>query len=49
MLSVKKCKKILEDNSSKKYTDDEVQQIREFLYKSSEIIIENRNKSDEKF
>ena len=40
MLSLEKCKKIL-NNGKKKYTDEEVKQIREYLTMLAEIQIEN--------
>ena len=33
MLTINQCKDILEENSTKKYTDEEVKQIRYLLYK----------------
>ncbi len=42
MLSLDVCKKIL-NNGKKKYTADEVAQIREFLYFMTELESENNN------
>ena len=43
MLSLEKCKKIL-NNGKRKYTDEEVKQIREYLYLLAEFQIENEQK-----
>jgi len=40
MLTLEECKKILNDGSSKKYKDDEVKQLREFLYQLAELQLE---------
>lgn len=42
MLSIDTCKKILNQNG-KKYTNEEVARIREFLYIFSELLINNQN------
>lgn len=49
MLSVKKCKKILEDNGNNKYTDNEVMQIREFLYNSAKLVVKTKEIEDDEF
>jgi len=46
MLTVKKCKKILEDNSNKNYSDEKVIAIREFLYRFSKVVIETKEKEE---
>ena len=43
MLSLEQCKKIL-NNGKKKYKDEEVKQIREYLYMLAEFQIENEQK-----
>lgn len=48
MLTVENCRKILQDNGED-YTIEEVEKIREFLYKMSRIIVETKPvESDEK-
>jgi hypothetical protein len=42
MLSLEKCKNIL-NNGKRKYSDDEVKQLREFIYWLAELEIENEN------
>ena len=48
MLSVKKCKEVL-NKSGTKYTIDEVLAIRESLYLMAEIIYNSKTVSNEKF
>ena len=43
MLVLEQCKKIL-NNGKRKYTDEEVKQIREYLYLFAEFQIENEQK-----
>jgi len=43
MLSLEECKKIL-NNGKRKYKDEEVKQIREYLYMLAEFQIENEQK-----
>ena len=43
MLSLEKCKKIL-NNGKRKYTDEDVKQIREYLYMLAELQYENEQK-----
>ena len=43
MLTLGECKKIL-NNGKKKYTDEEVKQIREYLYMLAEFQNENEQK-----
>ena len=40
MLTLEECKKILNDGSNRKYKDDEVKQLREFLYQLAELQLE---------
>ena len=40
MLTLEECKKILNDGSSRKYKDDEVKQLREYLYQVAELQLE---------
>jgi hypothetical protein len=47
MLSITKCKNILEDDGVSKYTDEEVSQIREFLYNAARMVIETTQKTSE--
>lgn len=42
MISLEECKTILEDNEEY-YSDEEIEKIREFLYKKSEIVINKFN------
>lgn len=42
MISLEECKRILEDNKEY-YSDEEIEKIREFLYKKSEIVINKLN------
>jgi hypothetical protein len=48
MLSIKKCDEILSKNE-KKYTLDQVEKIREYLYQIAGIIYEVNIKEDEEF
>jgi hypothetical protein len=48
MLSIKKCDEILNKNE-KKYTLDQVEKIRDYLYQIAGIIYEVNIKKDEKF
>jgi len=43
MLSLEQCKKKL-NNDKRKYTDEEVKQIREYLYMLAELQFENEQK-----
>jgi hypothetical protein len=45
MLSLNECKQILK-NGKRKYTDDEVKQIREFLYALAELQLENEKENE---
>ena len=47
MLSIEICKKIL-NTDKKKYTDEEIKQIREFLYQMVQIQIEFEEDNNEK-
>ncbi|WP_163321092.1 hypothetical protein [Dysgonomonas sp. 520] len=47
MLSTNECKKILEENKEQ-FTDAEIEQIREFLYKMAKVVIDNGNKEEDK-
>jgi hypothetical protein len=51
MLTVENCRKILQDNGED-YTEEEVEKIREFLYKMAKIVIEStqqeNNENDKK-
>lgn len=40
MLTLEECEKILNDGSSRKYKDDEVKQLREYLYQLAELQLE---------
>ena len=42
MISLEECKRILEDNKEY-YSDEEIEKIREFFYKKSEIVINKLN------
>ena len=42
MISLEECKRILEDNKEY-YSDEEIEKIRELLYKKSEIVINKLN------
>ena len=41
MLTIKQCRVILEKDSIKKYTDEEITAIREFFYKLAKLNIEH--------
>jgi len=43
MLTVENCRKILQDNGED-YTEEEVEKIREFLYKAAKIVNEDNSK-----
>jgi len=43
MLSLERCKELL-NKGKKKYKDEEIKFIREFLYQFAELEIENENK-----
>lgn len=45
MLSIDECKKTLEENREE-FTDAEIKQIRDFLYKMARVVIDNNNKED---
>lgn len=47
MLSINECKKTLEE-SKEQFTDAEIEQIREFLYKMAKVVIDNGNKEEDK-
>ncbi len=47
MLSVKECRKTLDENKEQ-FTDEEIEQIREFLYKMAKVVIDNGNKEEDK-
>lgn len=47
MLSVKECKEEL-DKNKEQFTDAEIEQIREFLYKMAKVVIDNGNKEEDK-
>lgn len=40
MLTLEQCKKILNDGSKRKFKDEEVKQLREFLYQLAELQLE---------
>lgn len=42
MFSIKECKKVL-CSKGKKYTDEEVEKIREYLYKMARVVSETKN------
>jgi len=46
MIPVEECKKILLE-SEEPYTDEEISQIRDFLYQMSKIIIEDKRLENE--
>ncbi len=47
MLTVENCRKILQDNGEE-YTEEEIEKIRELLYKKARIVIETKKvESDE--
>ena len=48
MLSIKKCDEILNKNE-KKYTTEQVEKIREYLYQIADIIYEVNLEKDENF
>jgi len=48
MITLKKAKRILEDNTSKEYTEDEVKSIVSKLKGFADLIIEDKQKKDEK-
>ena len=45
MLTIAKCRAILEKNGGK-YTDEEIQKIRDVLYKLAELFIKQRNEKN---
>jgi hypothetical protein len=45
MLSLERCKKIL-NNGKRKYTDEEVKQIRDYLYMIAELQLENETDTE---
>lgn len=45
MLTLQKCKEIL-NQGKKKYNDEEIKQIREYLYLLIELQIENENENE---
>ncbi len=45
MLTVENCRKILQDNGED-YTTEEVEKIREFLYKMAKIVVESTPKEN---
>jgi hypothetical protein len=45
MLSLERCKKIL-NNGKRKYTDEEVKQIRDYLYMIAELQFENEAETE---
>lgn len=47
MLNINECKKTLEENKEQ-FTDSEIEQIREFLYKMVKVVIDNGNKEEDK-
>lgn len=40
MLTLEQCKKILNDGSKRKFKDEEVKQLREYLYQLAELQLE---------
>jgi len=44
VLNLETCKKVL-NNGKKKYTDEEVKQLREYLYMIAELQLENESKN----
>ena len=44
MLNLETCKKLL-NNGKKKYTDEEIKQLREYLYMIAELQFENQNEN----
>lgn len=47
MLTVENCRKILQDNGED-YTDEEVEKVRDFLYKMAKIVVESTPKENSK-
>jgi hypothetical protein len=47
VLNLETCKKIL-NNGKKKYTDEEVKQLRDYLYEKAELQLENENENESK-
>jgi hypothetical protein len=47
VLSLEICKKVL-NNGKKKYTDEEVKQLRDYLYEKAELQLENESESESK-
>jgi hypothetical protein len=45
VLNLETCKKIL-NNDKRKYTDEEIRQIREILYMFAELQLENENEKE---
>lgn len=43
MLTVENCRKILQDNGED-YSDEEIEKIREFMYKMARIVVESNPK-----
>lgn len=43
MLTLEQSKKILNNGSERKYSDEEVKQIRDYLYSMARLQIENEN------
>jgi hypothetical protein len=47
VLNLETCKKLL-NNGKKKYTDEEVKQLREYLYMIAELQLENERENQSK-
>lgn len=47
MLSIKKCKTILEDDGEVKFSEEEVIAIRAFLYQTAQIVIDSSQNTSE--
>jgi len=47
VLNLETCKKVL-NNGKKKYTDEEVKQLREYLYMIAELQLENESENKSK-
>ena len=45
MLTVEKCKKILQENGEE-YSDEEIEKIRQFMYKMARILVETKSKEN---
>ena len=45
MLNINECKKTLDDNKEQ-FTDEEIEQIREFLYKMAKVVIDNGSEEE---